>query len=163
MTRLTTDDDAVYHARTQMTSVGYVSMVTPPDARYVSSRVSRASFIIIHHHHRQKRKKRGTLKKYLSFARRVDRRKRGGDVYIDGAPKRATVCVLTTCYLLSLSAAHKNAVVSSVRVSEVGARQVHGAVAIAMQRQARGGDVQVLRDATARLEKYVISRRRTRE
>ena len=67
MTRLTTDD-AVYHARTQMTSVGYVSMVTPPDARYVSSRVSRASFIIIHHHHRQKRKKRGTLKKYLSFA-----------------------------------------------------------------------------------------------
>ena len=163
MTRLTTDD-AVYHARTQMTSVGYVSMVTPPDARY-ASRVSRASFIIIHHrHHRQKRKKRGTLKKYLSFARRVDRRKRGGDVYIDGAPKRATnVCVLTTCYLLSLSAAHKNAVVSSVRVSEVGARQVHGAVAIAMQRQARGGDVQVLRDATARLEKYVISRRRTRE
>jgi hypothetical protein len=55
------------------------------------------------------------------------------------------------------------AVVSSVRVSAMGARQVRGAMAVAVLGEAGGGDVQILRVQTAGLASDAVQRRSARE
>jgi hypothetical protein len=71
------------------------------------------------------------------------RRDGDGDGDADARPTRATaIARLTRARDLDRT---RRAVVSSVRVPEMGAREVRGAMAVAVLGEAGGGDVQILR------------------